>query len=430
MNSRGTIVRIGLLWGLAFGFLETAYFSRANEVYPVGFSHFLTALLVGAGYAGSAILIAWITSAAVRWLGKGGAALPLLAGPWFLLLLLAVSHHRYRMEIFSQGMAKNGATATITLAFTLLLIVVGRLIAARKRGAAPFLIIPAILLSAAGIFLLAAAGPVDQDVRQEAGDPVGDVGGVWDTGLRVLVIGIDGGPWKMLDPLMGQGRMPHLEKIVSTGATANLENVMPTYSPPIWTSIATGKSAAKHGIFDHVQTVPPLGLPTIPHQVRALKTLTIPARKIVRLSNSIFPFSTVYSLSGHVRSKRIWDILEDHGLPTVVVDWYVTYPVSGETGLHVSDHFHMHKGKTGKLPGLISPADLADRFEEMIITPEGLPDGKLDALLDVDDLDRAGRRELETMFPDWYTAVRSGMARGRPGRPSRAAIPKRRPPLL
>jgi predicted AlkP superfamily phosphohydrolase/phosphomutase len=71
----------------------------------------------------------------------------------------------------------------------------------------------------------------------------------------------------------------------------------------------------------------------------------------------------------------------------------------------------MHKGKTSDIPGLIAPADLAPRFEGMIITPDELPEEKIDALLDLDGLDRAGRRKLKEEFPDWFTMVEGGMAR-------------------
>ena len=411
MNMRAAIFRIGMLWGLAFGFLEIAYFTQVNESFPVGFPHFMTAIFTGAIYAVVGLAFAWLVSLVMRRLGESESVVPLLAGPWLFLLILALSHHRYRLEFLNRGMTRNLASLAIVVISIVVLLVLRRLLARRPKAVAALMLGAAMGMSVFGIFRLATAGPITSEFPPANSDPVEEAGGVWENDLRVLLVGLDGGPWKTLDPLMKEGKLPHLAKLASRGITANLENMIPTYSPPIWTSIATGKSPAKHGIHDHLQTVLPLGLPTVPFQVKALKTLTIPARKALRLSNRIFNYKTVYLLAGHVRARRVWEILEEYDLSTVVVDWYITYPVESETGLHVSDHFHMHQGKTARLPGLITPVDLADRFDSMIITPDELPDAKIDALLDVDDLDRAGRKALEKILPDWYTMVRGGMAR-------------------
>ncbi len=408
---RTATIRIGLLWGLAFGFLEIAYFSQVNEAFPVGFSHFIAALLMGVIYGGGLMALSFVVSLIAKRLGQSESVLPLLAGPWLLLLILALSHHRYRLDFLNRGMIKNFASLAILIIFLLALFVAQKLFARRVKGAATLMLGGAIALSIFGIFRLATAGPISVELPPAGSDPVDEAGGVWENDLRVLLVGLDGGPWKMIDPLVKKGSMPHLAQIASQGITADLGNIIPTYSPPIWTSIATGKSPDKHGIHDHLQTVLPLGLPTVPYQLRALRTLTIPARKALRLSDRIFDYKNVYLLSGHVRARRLWEILEGYGLSTVVVDWYITYPVNSEGGLHVSDHFHLHRERTETLPGLIRPVELTDRFNSMIITPDELPDGKIDALLDVDDLDPAGRKALEKILPDWYTMVRGGMAR-------------------
>ncbi len=407
-----SITRIALLWGLAFGFLEIAYFSSANEAFPVAPSHFVAALILGAGWAAAAYIAGRAALLVSRRGAKGGESIAsLLAGPWLLLTILALSHHRYRTDFFIRGMAKNFVSLAIIAVSIILFIAFHRLLASRRKSAPGVILAAGALLAVVGVFLLVTAHLPEFPVLPEDVNPVAEAGGVRDTGLRVLLVGIDGGPWKMLDPLMKRGKMPNLARIVSQGVTASMENVVPTYSPPIWTSIATGKTSAKHGIHDHVQTVLPLGLPTVPYKVRALRTLTIPARKVLRLSDAVFHYATAFSLSGHVRARRIWDILEEQGFPTVVVDWYITFPVENKIGIHVSDHFHLHRGKTSSIPGLIFPRSLAEPFEKMIIEPDELPGEKIDYLLDLDGLDAQGRRKLEEEFPDWFTMVRGGMAR-------------------
>lgn len=68
--------------------------------------------------------------------------------------------------------------------------------------------------------------------------------------IETLVIGLDGATWDILDPLMERGQMPALRELVGRGAKAPLRTVMPPLTPPGWTSLMTGKTPARHGVFD------------------------------------------------------------------------------------------------------------------------------------------------------------------------------------
>jgi len=65
---------------------------------------------------------------------------------------------------------------------------------------------------------------------------------------RVAVIGIDGGDWSVIDPLLAAGELPHLGGLIERGAAGVLESVEPLYSPVVWTTIFTGKLPEKHGV--------------------------------------------------------------------------------------------------------------------------------------------------------------------------------------
>lgn len=58
---------------------------------------------------------------------------------------------------------------------------------------------------------------------------------------KTLVIGWDAADWKFLNPLMDQGLMPNLKKLVEGGVSGKLSTLEPPLSPTLWTSIATGK---------------------------------------------------------------------------------------------------------------------------------------------------------------------------------------------
>jgi predicted AlkP superfamily phosphohydrolase/phosphomutase len=66
---------------------------------------------------------------------------------------------------------------------------------------------------------------------------------------EVMVIGIDGASWDVLNLMMKAGAMPNLERLVDTGVSGNLISTNPPTSPPAWTSFMTGKNPGKHGIF-------------------------------------------------------------------------------------------------------------------------------------------------------------------------------------
>jgi predicted AlkP superfamily phosphohydrolase/phosphomutase len=66
---------------------------------------------------------------------------------------------------------------------------------------------------------------------------------------RAVVIGLDGAAWHLLDPLLEAGLMPRLQALRSGGASGTLSSTVPTYTPPAWTSAATGVNPGRHGIY-------------------------------------------------------------------------------------------------------------------------------------------------------------------------------------
>jgi hypothetical protein len=64
----------------------------------------------------------------------------------------------------------------------------------------------------------------------------------------VVVIGVDGMTWAVAEPLMNAGKMPNLQKLVDNGVGGVVRTDLPTFSPILWTSIATGTRAKQHGI--------------------------------------------------------------------------------------------------------------------------------------------------------------------------------------
>jgi predicted AlkP superfamily phosphohydrolase/phosphomutase len=68
--------------------------------------------------------------------------------------------------------------------------------------------------------------------------------------MDTVVIGLDGGDWRVLDRLVAEGRLEHISRLLDRGARGDLTSTVPPVSPPAWTTLHTGKNPGKHGIFD------------------------------------------------------------------------------------------------------------------------------------------------------------------------------------
>lgn len=73
---------------------------------------------------------------------------------------------------------------------------------------------------------------------------------------RVLMIGLDGATFDVLDPLMKQGVMPKLAALTAGGTSGILESTRPPITPAAWTTFMTGKGPGKHGIIDFLRYDP------------------------------------------------------------------------------------------------------------------------------------------------------------------------------
>src|SRR5688500_15405672 len=73
---------------------------------------------------------------------------------------------------------------------------------------------------------------------------------------RVLLIGWDAADWQVINQLISEGKMPALKLLMERGAKGNLATIQPALSPMLWTSIATGKRADKHGIHGFLEPIP------------------------------------------------------------------------------------------------------------------------------------------------------------------------------
>ena len=123
---------------------------------------------------------------------------------------------------------------------------------------------------------------------------------------RILIIGWDAADWDMLRPLFSAGAMPHLKKLMDRGTHADLATLEPKLSPMLWSSVATGKTADKHGILNFVEPDPAgAGLRPVASTTR--------------------------------RTKALWNMLTHSAMRVNAVAWYASHPAEPISGACVSN---------------------------------------------------------------------------------------------
>ncbi|MBN1781386.1 alkaline phosphatase family protein [bacterium] len=162
---------------------------------------------------------------------------------------------------------------------------------------------------------------------------------------KVLLIGWDAADWKVINPLMDSGQMPALQSIVDHGVIGNLATLDPPMSPMLWTSIATGMHADKHGIMNFTEPSP---------QKEGIRPVMSTSRKV----------------------KAVWNILNQNGLKPNVVSWWPSHPAEPIDGIMVSN-FYQRANAPVTLPwpmppGTVHPPEKAPEFDRLRIHPAEL----------------------------------------------------------
>jgi tetratricopeptide (TPR) repeat protein len=126
---------------------------------------------------------------------------------------------------------------------------------------------------------------------------------------KVLVIGLDGLDWKLVEPWARSGRMPNLQRLMRDGSWGVMDTIEPMLSPLIWTSMATGFSPDIHGILDFVE----------------IESTTGQYRPITGRSR---------------RVPALWNIASAFSKTVSVVGWWATWPAERVNGVMVSDRLY------------------------------------------------------------------------------------------
>lgn len=122
---------------------------------------------------------------------------------------------------------------------------------------------------------------------------------------KVLVVGLDGASWNLIEPWISSDLLPNLKKLINHGTSGYLESTIPISTYPAWKCYSTGKNPGKLGAyfwfeFDLV-------------------------KKKLKMTNS-----------KSFKALEIWDYLGLKGFKSLIVNMPTTYPPKPIKGIMIS----------------------------------------------------------------------------------------------
>ncbi len=159
---------------------------------------------------------------------------------------------------------------------------------------------------------------------------------------KLILLGWDAADWKIIHPLLDSGQMPALKRLIENGVMGNIATLDPPLSPMLWTSIATGKTADKHGILGFAEPDPNTG---------KVRPVSVTSRNV----------------------KAIWNILAQNNIKSHVVGWWPSHPAEPIDGVYVSNQFAKPRASVNEpwplTENCIHPKSLEDTLAQLRVHP-------------------------------------------------------------
>jgi predicted AlkP superfamily phosphohydrolase/phosphomutase/Flp pilus assembly protein TadD len=159
---------------------------------------------------------------------------------------------------------------------------------------------------------------------------------------RLIIVGVDGGDWMNLRPLIDTGKLPNFAKLVHDGASGPLRSEEPMLSPLLWTTMATGRLPEQHGV---------LNFTAVDKKTGARTPVSRHDRKV----------------------DAFWNMLGDYKHTVDVIGWLATDPAETINGVMVTDKFGYlayvpedTKNTAQSENGSVFPATRRSEFEALV----------------------------------------------------------------
>lgn len=145
--------------------------------------------------------------------------------------------------------------------------------------------------------------------------------------MKLVVIGLDGAAFELLDPWIEEESLPNIRKIKEGGVYGDMESCLPPTTSPNWKCYSTGKNPGKLGIF-------------------WWENIDIKNKRVYYPSQRKF------------EHKQIWDYLSQAGYRVGVIGTPLTYPPKKVNGFMISG------GPDAEGKNYTFPKNLEKRLEE------------------------------------------------------------------
>jgi len=123
--------------------------------------------------------------------------------------------------------------------------------------------------------------------------------------MKLVVIGIDGASFELIDPWIEEGKLPNIAKIKKEGVWADMKSVLPPVTSPNWKCFSTGKNPGKIGIF-------------------WWENIDWKNRRVY------------YPINRKFNNKEIWDYISETGQKVGIIGMPTTYPPKKVNGFLVA----------------------------------------------------------------------------------------------
>lgn len=105
---------------------------------------------------------------------------------------------------------------------------------------------------------------------------------------RVVVFVLDAGDWRIVNPLLKEGKLKNIAYLINNGVSGESQSVYPLYTSPNMASLFSGKPPSKHGIKSHFE---------------------------------VDDGKTINALFKNMQVKPIWKLLKGTGVTMDIVGW-------------------------------------------------------------------------------------------------------------
>jgi predicted AlkP superfamily phosphohydrolase/phosphomutase len=142
--------------------------------------------------------------------------------------------------------------------------------------------------------------------------------------VPTVLAGLDGATFDIINPMLREGRLPFLRKMVVEGAKATLLSSTPPLSAIAWTTITSGVNPGRHGIYDFA------------HRQKGSYDFT--------------PYT-----ARDKKAPSLWRMLGEAGKKSCIVNVPLTYPAEQLRGVMLSGFPRPSKAPDMAYPGTLVP---------------------------------------------------------------------------